>query len=239
MATSYRAELFDRAFQSHQRVPLTGVPSRARVAPDATVVATTNFVNGDSYAAGGFSTRTLLIDAATGAVRDNLEVYEIRKDGARLKAADFNFWGVTFAREHGRFYATLGTAGETYLIAGDFEKKRADVIRAGVECPSLSPDNRRVAFKKRLPGIRLVWQINVLDLASGAVVPIAETRSVDDQVEWLDDHTILYALPSGGKAQPTMDVWAAAADGSGAPRLLLAKADSPSVVRPPSVPTTR
>jgi hypothetical protein len=33
---------------------------------------------------------------------------------------DINFWGVTFARAPGRFYATLGTKGHTYLVEGDW-----------------------------------------------------------------------------------------------------------------------
>ena len=111
-------------------------------------------------------------------------------------------------------------------------KRTAHVVRDGVECPSLSPDNRRIAFKKRMPGVRLLWRIHVLDLPDGVETPLAETRSVDDQVEWLDDATILYALPNVGKAQPVMDVWAMPADGSGAPRMLLTNAESPAVVRP-------
>jgi len=234
MTTSYRAELFDQSFHTRHQVPLTGVPSRTRVAPDGAMAASTNFVNGDSYASGGFSTRTLLIDPAKGSVIENLEAFQVTRDNKPFKAVDFNFWGVTFTTTPGRFYATLATGGQIHLIEGDVTSRTARVVRAGIECPSLSPDNRRIAFKKRMPGIRLVWRIHVLDLESGAETALAETRSVDDQVEWLDNATILYALPSGGKARPVMDIWAAAADGSGPPRVLLTKAESPAVVRPPS-----
>lgn len=233
MTASYRAELFDQSFQRRHRVDLAGVPSRARVAPDGSVAASTNFVSGDSYAAGGFSTRTLLYDTASGNVLDQLEAFAVTRDGKPFKAVDFNFWGVTFTKDPNRFYATLATGGQIYLIEGDLATRTARVVRTGIECPSLSPDNRRIAYKKREPGVRLLWRIHVLDLQSGTETPLAETRSVDDQVEWLDDATILYALPSGGKARPQMDVWAAAADGSGSPRLLLANAESPAVVRPP------
>ena len=234
MVTSYRADLFDQAFHTRHRVPLSGVPSRTRVAPDGAVAASTNFVNGDSYAAGGFSTRTLLIDTATGNVIENLEAFQVTRDNQPCKEVDFNFWGVTFTTTPGRFYATLASGGQIYLVEGDVTKRTARVVRTGIECPSLSPDNRRMAFKKRMPGIRLVWRIHVLDLESGAETALAETRSVDDQVEWLDNATILYALPNGGKARPVMDIWAAAADGSGTPRVLLTNAESPAVVRPPS-----
>jgi hypothetical protein len=232
MTTSYRAELFDQSFHTRHQVALAGVPSRTRVAPDGAVAATTNFVSGDSYASGGFSTRTLLIDMAKGSVIENLEAFQVTRDHKPFKAADFNFWGVTFTTTPGRFFATLATGGTIYLVEGDVARRTAHVVRDGIECPSLSPDNRRIAFKKRMPGVRLIWRIHVLDLQSGAETELAETRSVDDQVEWLDDSTILYALPSGGKARPIMDIWATPADGSGTPRVLVTNAESPAVVRP-------
>jgi hypothetical protein len=231
--TSYRAEVFDTQFQARTQLPITGVPSRTRVAPDGSLAAFTYFVSGDSYAAGGFSTRTVVIDTADGSEIVQLEQLAVTRDGTAFKAVDFNFWGVTFARQPGRLYATLATGGVNYLIEADARARTARVLRDGVECPSLSPDNRRVAFKRRMPGIRLHWRIYVLDLESGRETPLAESRSVDDQVEWLDDSTILYALPSGlQKARASMDVWAVPADGSGSPRLLIENADSPAVVRP-------
>jgi Tol biopolymer transport system component len=151
----------------------------------------------------------------------------------RFQAADFNFWGVTFARRSGAFYATLATGGQTYLVEGDTASRTIRVVREGVECPGLSPDNRRIAFKRRMPGIRLVWRIHVVDLESGQETELAETRSVDDQVDWLDDGTVIYALPREAQsASASMDVWAVPSDGSGAPRVLVADAESPAVVRP-------
>jgi hypothetical protein len=59
------------------------------------------------------------------------------------------------------------------------------------------------------------------------VTPLAETRSVDDQPAWLDDHTIGYGVPRGpGHA----DVWSVPADGSGAARLLIPEAESPAAL---------
>jgi len=72
----------------------------------------------------------------------------------------------------------------------------------------------------------------VLDLATGERHPLAETRSVDDQVQWLDDAQLLYALPSAGEATGT-DQWLVPADGSGVPRLLLRGAYSAAVHRDP------
>lgn len=139
---------------------------------------------------------------------------------------------MTFAKEPGRFYATLASGGTNYLIEGDLSARTARVLRDSVECPSLSPDGRRIAFKRRMPGIRLLWRIHVLDLETGAETAAAESRSVDDQIEWLDDRTILYAHPTNvQKARASMDVWAVQADGTGEPRLLVPYAESPAVVR--------
>jgi hypothetical protein len=231
MVTTYRADVVDATLAIQHSVPLGGVPSRTRVAGDGSLAVLTYFVSGDSYATGGFSTRTLLIEPGSGEVLANLEEFTVSRDGAPFKSADFNFWGVTFAAAPGRFYATLATGGQTYLIEGDATTRTARVIHDGVECPSLSPDNRRVAFKKRMPGVRLLWRIHVLDLETGALTAVNETRSVDDQVLWLDDATILYALPNEmQKASASMDVWAVPADGSGAPRLFIPNADSPAIV---------
>ena len=59
---------------------------------------------------------------------------------------------------------------------------------------------------------------------------LAETRSVDDQAEWLDDEHVLYGLPRTGGAAATSDVWVAAPTAP-APRVLVHDAWSPSVVR--------
>ena len=75
------------------------------------------------------------------------------------------------------------------------------------------------------------WRIAVYDLAAGAETLLAETRSVDDQVEWLDDATVLYALPREGTEATTSDVWQVPADGSGSPSLFIPQASSPAVVR--------
>ena len=69
----------------------------------------------------------------------------------------------------------------------------------------------------------------VLDLATLQETALAETHSVDDQIEWLDDDQILYALPDE-TSEAIANVWALPADG-GAPRLLLPQAELPAVVR--------
>ena len=55
-----------------------------------------------------------------------------------------------------------------------------------------------------------------------------ETRSLDDQVEWLDDRRVVYYLTGGSTAAY---VWAVTVDAGTPPALLLASAYSPAAVR--------
>jgi hypothetical protein len=150
-----------------------------------------------------------------------------------IREVDFNLWGVTFARDSRHFYATLRTGGKTYLLEGDLASRQARVLRENVECPSLSPDNTRLAFKKREGGGvgPITWRLPVLDLQTLEDRPLAEKRSVDDQVEWLDDHHILYSLPETIEASAGTDTSVVPADGGGEPRLFMPKAYSPVVLR--------
>jgi hypothetical protein len=159
----------------------------------------------------------------------------MRRDGRLFKAVDFNFWGVTFARDSNRFYATLGTGGHTYLIEGDLARREARVLRPGVECPALSPDNTRLAFKKRTGGVvtAVAWRLSVLNLVTEQEWELAETRSVDDQVEWLDDRHVLYSVLASPLWAVVTNVWSVPGDGGGTPELLVPGAASPVVVREP------
>jgi hypothetical protein len=227
----YKAIFFGPDFKVRSEHPLAGVPSRARVSADGKYGSSTVFVTGDSYAPGSFSTRTTIWDMA-GAEIVNLEDFSVWKDGKLLQSPDHNFWGVTFDPSNsGHFYATLGTKGHTYLVDGDVAARKVNVLRDGVECPSVSPDGKRIAFKQRTTagGADLpTWQLAVLDLATLHDHPLAETRNVDDQAEWLDNSTVAYAVDTGVGAP---SIYATPADGTGTPRLLVADADSPSVAR--------
>ncbi len=236
---STEAIVFDNQFKPLHTVELTGYPSRARVSPDGRYGATTTFVSGDSYATmGQFSTRTDIIDLSSGRVLFDLEKLDVTKDGQPFRAADFNFWGVTFAKNGHTFYATLGTGGSTYLIRGNLDTRKAVVLVSGVECPSLSPDGTRIAFKSRNPGAVVTWRLSVLDLSDLESYPLAETRDVDDQPAWLNNDTVMYGLvdnssdPSrdGGQLNlPALttggsiatDTWEVPASGRGTPHLLV------------------
>jgi hypothetical protein len=209
-------------------IPLAGRPSRTRLSPDGRLAATTVFVTGHTYAAPGeFSTATVVQDLRTGASYGNLEEFRIVHEGAGYRAADVNVWGVTFAWGD-RFYATVATQGRTYLAEGDLARRELRTLRDGVECPALSPDGTRIAYKSRNPGDEVTWRLHVLDLRTGADVALAEERDVDDQVEWLDDARVLYGMaPERGSETA---VWVVPADGGGAPAVFLPRAWSPAVV---------
>jgi Tol biopolymer transport system component len=231
--TTYKGIIFDAAtFREQHSFSLPGNPSRARVSADGRLVAYTVFVTGDGYNQIGFSTRTFIRDAATGRQLAQLEQFTTRRDGRVIHAANFNFWGVTFARDDNTFYATLGSGDKTYLVQGDIKRREMKVLREGVECPSLSPDGTRIAFKQRAGGGvgPVQWRVAVLDLATLRAHTLAETRNVDDQVEWLDDNDVVYGLPES-QSSPVMDVWRLPAAGGGKPQRLVTGAWSPAVVR--------
>jgi hypothetical protein len=227
-APSYVARVFDERFATLHTITLTGAPSRTRLSPDGRRAAFTVFDEGHSYADNVFSTRTTIVDTASGGVIGDLESWAVTRDGQPFKNRDFNFWGVTFAPDGNTFYATLRTQGSAYLIEGDVDARRARVLMQGAECPSLSPDRTRIAFKQRLGGARGWWQIAVLDLSTRAVRPLAgDSESVDDQVEWLDDRALIYfrPVPDGNI------VWRLSTDTDGPPQPFVRDGFSPAVVR--------
>jgi hypothetical protein len=234
---TYRAHVFDEKFKVRHTLALAGPPSRTRVSPDGRLAAFTVFVSGHSYSSPGFTTRTSIVDTQSGRpVVEDLEALPVLKGGTPFKAADFNFWGVTFARNANRFYATLGSGGKVYLVEGDLAQRHMRVVHDDAECPSLSPDDTQVAFKRRAAmdaAGRRIWRLVVLDLASRKETLLdAETRNVDDQVEWLNNREILYAMPKTDQQSTAgTDIWAITADASAPPRLLLPFAFSPAVLR--------
>ncbi|GAA4840921.1 TolB-like translocation protein [Kitasatospora terrestris] len=224
----YRAVVLDADLNEQRHYDLAGIPTRARVSPSGRLVAWTVFVGGDSYAGTDFSTRTTILDTRTWTVQDNLETYTVTLEGHPYRAADTNVWGVTFADDR-HFYATLAGGGRTWLVAGDAVGHTLTTLHGNVECPSLSPDGTRIAYKKRVPGLPddAPWRLYVLDLATLAETPTAEERTMDDQALWLDDRTLAYALPGDEGS----DLWRVPADGTGSPALLAAAALAPAVVR--------
>lgn len=229
VSDTYRAVILDARLKVTAHYDVPGIPSRARVSPTGHFAAWTAFVGGDSYAGTNFSTRAAIVDTRTGKLIPTLESFRILKDGHTYRAADVNFWGVTFAADDRTFYATLATKGKTYLVRGDLKARTLTTLHTNVECPSLSPDGTRIAYKKRVPGLSkdAPWRLYVLNLRTMRETPLAETRSVDDQAVWRDDHTLVYALPGDYGA----DLYEMPADGTGEPRRISTSAVSPAYVR--------
>ena len=227
MSVRYAAFVFDRSFARRPSVELTGPPVRARVSPDGRRAALTVFERGHSYADEEFSTRTTILDTASGRQIADLEDFTAEQDGRPFKAVDFNFWGVTFTRDGDTFYATLKTKGEKYLVKGSVDARRVAVVHRNVECPSLSPNGSLIVFKKPLE-TEIGWRLHVLDLATGAERPLNQTRkSIDDQVDWYDDTHVVYH----DSASEGTGIWILSIDGVTPPQLLLTNGYSPAVSR--------
>jgi hypothetical protein len=234
VTTTYAAIVFDQSFKPLFTLELGGIPSRVRVAPDGKVAAVSVLVSGHSYGGANFSTATSVIDLERGTyVVPNFEQLNVSSGSQPFDAVDRNFWGVTFAKNSDTFYATVASGGQSHLIEGTLSGRRAELLSEEVECPSLSPDNRRLAFKHRVGnGLGPVqWRLAVLDLETRQRVLLAETRSVDDQVAWLDDDHVMYALPASESGSAESNTWVVDADGNGAPRLLVPQAYSAVVWR--------
>jgi hypothetical protein len=223
-AAGYRAEVFGPDLRVRHTLDLEGIPSRARVSRDGRYGSVTMFVSGHSYVSDGtFSTQTTLIDLRSGEAIGDLEDFTVSRRGRVITAEDVNFWGTTFAPDGDHFYATLATGGRTYLVRGSIRDRTMRTLHENVECPSLSPDGTRIAYKKRVGSRDLPWRLAVLDLATMRETLLSEARGIDDQAEWLDDQRVLYGLDG--------EIRVVAADGSGEPRRFRAAADSPAVVR--------
>jgi hypothetical protein len=232
IAPTYTATIYDDSQREQVEWPLPGVPSRTRFSPDGSLVTTTAFVTGHSYATIGFSTETAIRKTTDGTSFGNLEDWTLIIDGKKSEPVDRNFWGVTFLDDN-TFYATVGLTNEsvTYLVKGDVAARTLTTVLKTVECPSLSPDGTRIAFKRVTSGEgpTVHWTPAVYDIATGEVTVLdVETRSVDDQIAWLDDDTLLYGLPNATPGDS--DIWKLAADGKSAASVFIRHAWSPAVV---------
>jgi len=227
--TTFTADLLDADGVSLQTWPLAGVPSRTRMNTAGTLVAFSSFNTAESYATVGFSITTVIAEVGGDGV--DLETFALSVDGLPRTAADRNIWGVTFTSDPNEFYATAASAGQTWLVRGDRSAATLTAVREGAECPSVSPDGTRVAYKKNVSDTAVpFWNIAVYDLVTEQEILLPDDGNIDDQVEWLDDTTILYGVARADAAGQS-DIWSAPADGSAGAEIAIEHAWSPSVVR--------
>lgn len=226
--TTFETRILDAQANTFDEWPLPGVPSRTRIS-EGGLVATTAFVTGHSYAADSFSTETV-IKSVQGQNFGNLEDYSIFIDGQALTAIDRNVWGVTFATEN-KFYATVASAGKTWMVEGNLEERRMNSVIQNAECPSVAPDHSKVAYKKRRAQSGLAhWDIAVFDLKTQKEIILPLEQGFDDQLEWLDSQTLLFGMPRTGSVGDS-DVYSIKANANAQPQLFIKDAWSPSVVR--------
>ena len=116
----------------------------------------------------------------------------------------------------------MATGHKTYLIEGNIAKRTAHTLHENVECPSLSPDGTRIAYKELVqlaPGTPRIWHLHVLDLRTMRDIALAEPGAIDDQAEWLGNRLVVYG--SGESIR------AVRADGTGQAMTLITAGDSP------------
>ncbi|MEF9962825.1 MAG: hypothetical protein RR779_00575 [Comamonas sp.] len=184
-----------------------GIVSRARIAGDGKFAAGTAFTTGHSYMGVGgthFSTATFIATLSEPTDAQNIQTWAVSYQGKPVISADLNLWGVTFDPTNSdHFLVTVYFDGQPYLGEGNVSTKSIRVLKQGVECPSYSPDGKRIAYKSRTGPTR--WSPAVMDLeTSKSTVYEHIPESVDDQIEWLDNGTLVFQItktPLIGSAQ--------------------------------------
>jgi hypothetical protein len=217
---------FDATFARGTRLVLNGIPIRARVSPDGRLAAVTTYGEEESPEGERLASQSMLIDVASGRVLGDLRSFSVSSAADQPIVAPIDISSVAFA-DGDRFFATLSTPDRRYLVSGSVTGRRLEVIASGLANEAVSPDGKRLLVKKQT-GARGFWQLVVLDLDSRHEVALNQgPRSVDDQVEWLDDsHVVYHDVTEDGTG-----IWMLPTDGTTAARLLVADAFSPAVQR--------
>jgi hypothetical protein len=223
-APGYAAYVFDRGLTRGRRIDLAGVVTRVRVAPTGRRGAITTYFEEETPAGERLAIDTRVVDLRSGELVADLRDFRIDAEGFTAPAAPIDVGSLAFEQDGDRFFAALSTASQRYLVAGSIDQRHMSIIRTGVGSESLSPDGRRLLIKK--PGANGFWQLAVIDLRSWTERELPHgRRSVDDQVEWLDnDHVIYHDTDESGTA-----LWMLPVDGASGPRIFVKDAYSGAV----------
>jgi hypothetical protein len=222
----YAAYVFDRWLGRQRRIGLSGLPTRVRVAPNGRVASLTTYAEEGTPDGERLAVHTAIVDLA--AARVIVDVRDFTIDHAAFPAprGPVDVTGVAFAPDSDRLFASLVTESERYLAIGALSDRRLRVVRTGVANEAVSPDGQRLIVKKA--GAHGHWQLAVLELSTwmDRNLPHGD-RSIDDQVEWLDDHHVVYHDGDGAGTS----LWRLAVDGTRGPEILVRNGYSAAVQR--------
>jgi dipeptidyl aminopeptidase/acylaminoacyl peptidase len=217
--------VFNARLERGARVVLDGMPTRLRVSPNGRFGAITTYAEEETEQGERLATRTRLVDLNSGTPFADLRDFHVDHRGLPPIEGPMDIASVAFERDGDRFFATLSTDRERYLVAGSQRERRLTTIRAGVANEALSPDGQRLVVKRLLPE-RGFWQLAVIDLRTWAEHDLPQgPRSVDDQVEWLDNAHVTYHDVDG----ESTSIWLLPIDGINGPRVLVKDAYSAAV----------
>lgn len=231
LVTTYKAEILDATLRPVRSLDVNGAPKPTRVSADGTLAAWTVIVVGTGCTDVTMESETTVEDLHSGHSYGTIEkTFRVIVDGKPMTAAVINVWDVTFENvaHPTRFYVTVSdnSASKTWLAEGDLTTRTITAFHPGGQTPSLSPDNKTLVFVER-QGSSQNFRLRGLDLRTRKEWYLPDTRSVHDQVEWLDNEHVLYGLARTGSV--AADVWLSPLRG-GQPRLYIEHADSPAVV---------
>jgi hypothetical protein len=225
---TYGIPMLDGQLRPTGQAELAGLASRVRISADSSLVATTTFVGGHSYAQAAFSTETIIRG-------DGKSLATSSPGGAPSTAGPcdrlIGISGASHSPTKRHLLCNCRQRQHGLAVPGSIKGKSMISLRTDAECPSLSPDQTKIAYKRRIDSkTRGVWRLALLDLRTRQESLLVETRSVDDQVEWLNDNRLFYGLFRPGLEAATSYVWVVSANGTGSPTVFIPEASSPAVV---------
>src|SRR6478672_11670736 len=156
--SSYFAVAFGADFAPAGRSELGGAPTFARVSPDGRLAAASFQTSPPTEEAPIAPSETWLLDTASGKVVADLADFDLVRDGVTVTEPEVDYWGVTFKRDGDGFYGSVRYGGNIYLAEGSIAAHRLTVLRGGVSAPSLSPDQRHLAFASLVSSLGPTWR---------------------------------------------------------------------------------